>query len=366
MFGWLKKKDAEPIDFPDNRAAFVYACETLENRLLVEAVIPALVLEQGSRGSEGERYFLVQLAGRDGGRQLWACTLKEATSFPAPGDLVGFRVVRYDPDMGMDARLSCTSSGHAWLMTLSDERALALVARQHERHSGSDKRRDPRSRTRSECPREEQEARPARLRLVTDHGFPVRWRLAYLETLGERLDLVVQEGPDADGEALRVLGHRVAPSEHHPGREGRNELVALGHDAEVRSDSEGAGVAARRPAKPVVVAFQDHPGKLPLPDLGYDPPSAIDGGLGHHVIKRVREADAHADRLQSGAALSAADVMAHCKKIASYKRPVHVEVWPAERAFPLTRTMKVDKLALQDEAQSIELPAPLAEKVTRF
>ncbi|HET6598822.1 MAG TPA: IclR family transcriptional regulator C-terminal domain-containing protein, partial [Burkholderiaceae bacterium] len=28
------------------------------------------------------------------------------------------------------ARLSCTSSGHAWLMTLSDERALELVSRQ--------------------------------------------------------------------------------------------------------------------------------------------------------------------------------------------------------------------------------------------
>jgi DNA-binding IclR family transcriptional regulator len=38
--------------------------------------------------------------------------------------------LRYDPDMGMDARLSCTSSGHAWLMTLSDERALELVSRQ--------------------------------------------------------------------------------------------------------------------------------------------------------------------------------------------------------------------------------------------
>ncbi|TFY99883.1 IclR family transcriptional regulator [Ramlibacter rhizophilus] len=38
--------------------------------------------------------------------------------------------LRYDPDMGMDARLSCTASGHAWLMTLSDERALALVSRQ--------------------------------------------------------------------------------------------------------------------------------------------------------------------------------------------------------------------------------------------
>lgn len=38
--------------------------------------------------------------------------------------------MRYDPDMGMEARLSCTASGHAWLLTLSDERALELVARQ--------------------------------------------------------------------------------------------------------------------------------------------------------------------------------------------------------------------------------------------
>ena len=38
--------------------------------------------------------------------------------------------LRYDPDMGMDARLSCTASGHAWLLTLSDERAVELVARQ--------------------------------------------------------------------------------------------------------------------------------------------------------------------------------------------------------------------------------------------
>ena len=30
----------------------------------------------------------------------------------------------------MDARLSCTASGHAWLLTLSDEQALELVTRQ--------------------------------------------------------------------------------------------------------------------------------------------------------------------------------------------------------------------------------------------
>ena len=28
----------------------------------------------------------------------------------------------------MDARLSCTASGHAWLMTLSDEEAVAMLA----------------------------------------------------------------------------------------------------------------------------------------------------------------------------------------------------------------------------------------------
>ncbi len=38
--------------------------------------------------------------------------------------------LRYDPDQGIDARLSCTSSGHAWLSTLSESDALQLVAKQ--------------------------------------------------------------------------------------------------------------------------------------------------------------------------------------------------------------------------------------------
>ena len=38
--------------------------------------------------------------------------------------------LRYDPDMGMEARLSCTASGHAWMTALTDERALELVSRQ--------------------------------------------------------------------------------------------------------------------------------------------------------------------------------------------------------------------------------------------
>lgn len=38
--------------------------------------------------------------------------------------------LRYDPDMGMDTVLSCTATGHAWMLTMSDERALELVSRQ--------------------------------------------------------------------------------------------------------------------------------------------------------------------------------------------------------------------------------------------
>lgn len=35
--------------------------------------------------------------------------------------------LRYDPDMGQVARLSCSASGHAWLSCLSDEEAISLV-----------------------------------------------------------------------------------------------------------------------------------------------------------------------------------------------------------------------------------------------
>ena len=42
----------------------------------------------------------------------------------AQGSLYG---LRYDPDMGQVARLSCSASGHAWLSCLSDEEALSLV-----------------------------------------------------------------------------------------------------------------------------------------------------------------------------------------------------------------------------------------------
>ena len=40
------------------------------------------------------------------------------------------RGLRYDPDMGLSVRLSCSAAGHAWLSTMSDEEALRLVTQQ--------------------------------------------------------------------------------------------------------------------------------------------------------------------------------------------------------------------------------------------
>ncbi|NML42298.1 IclR family transcriptional regulator [Ramlibacter sp. G-1-2-2] len=62
---------------------------------------------------------LVRLAIVDGDRLTFVAKAQGARSG-----------LRYDPDMGIDVRLSCSAGGHAWLMTLSDERATELVARQ--------------------------------------------------------------------------------------------------------------------------------------------------------------------------------------------------------------------------------------------
>ena len=58
-------------------------------------------------------------------------------------------------------------------------------------------------------------------------------------------------------------------------------------------------------------------------------------------------------KVKKESALTAEEVMEHCKSIASYKRPQHVEIWQHDRDFPLTRTAKVDKLALQQIAEEI-------------
>ena len=61
----------------------------------------------------------IRLAVIDGERMTWVARAQGAR-----------RGLRYDPDIDAVARLSCTASGQAWLMTLSDEDALTLVTRQ--------------------------------------------------------------------------------------------------------------------------------------------------------------------------------------------------------------------------------------------
>lgn len=62
---------------------------------------------------------LVRLSVVDGDRLTWVAK--------AQGAKAG---LRYDPDTGMDAHLSCTATGHAWLSCMSDEDALLLVVKQ--------------------------------------------------------------------------------------------------------------------------------------------------------------------------------------------------------------------------------------------
>ncbi len=99
MLGWFAKKPPPPLVFESNLAAFEYACEHQNLPILLEALIPALVLEQGSVDPDGVHHYLLRLAGRGGGRELWATTLKEAPDFPEEGDLVGFRVVKIASDL---------------------------------------------------------------------------------------------------------------------------------------------------------------------------------------------------------------------------------------------------------------------------
>lgn len=62
---------------------------------------------------------LVRLGVVDGDRLTWVAKAQGARSG-----------LRYDPDAGADAHLASTANGHAWLSTLTEEEALALVSRQ--------------------------------------------------------------------------------------------------------------------------------------------------------------------------------------------------------------------------------------------
>ena len=62
---------------------------------------------------------MVRLVIVDNGGLTWVAKSQGAT-----------KGLRYDPDMGTNARLSCTATGHALMLTMSDEEAIALVSKQ--------------------------------------------------------------------------------------------------------------------------------------------------------------------------------------------------------------------------------------------
>jgi hypothetical protein len=104
MFNWFRKKEVQRLEFPDNEAAFEHAC-TLGYPPLLEALIPALVVEEGKRGRDGEHTFLIRLAWKHSDETFWSATLKEAKNYPAAGDLVGFRIVMIAYDLPEHASL---------------------------------------------------------------------------------------------------------------------------------------------------------------------------------------------------------------------------------------------------------------------
>ena len=66
----------------------------------------------------GEAGELVRLGVVDGDELTFVAKAQGAT-----------RGLRYDPDMGLSVNLACSAAGHAWLSTMTDEEAIALVAK---------------------------------------------------------------------------------------------------------------------------------------------------------------------------------------------------------------------------------------------
>ena len=84
---------------------------------IVQPVLDRLAQETGE---------LVRLGVIEGERQTWIAKSQGARSG-----------LRYDPDMGRDAPLFYTASGHAWLACMSDAEALSLVERQGATGAGT-------------------------------------------------------------------------------------------------------------------------------------------------------------------------------------------------------------------------------------
>jgi hypothetical protein len=104
MFDWFRRKEEPTREFADTASAFAHAC-TLRYQFLIDARVPALVMEEGRRGTEGEHWFLLHLAGPQGVLEVWGCTMAGAPAYPKSGDLVAFRIVRIATEMPEEASL---------------------------------------------------------------------------------------------------------------------------------------------------------------------------------------------------------------------------------------------------------------------
>lgn len=103
MFNWFRKKESN-LEFADNLSAFTHAC-SIGYTPLIGGLVPALVEEEGGLGLDGERNFLISLAGPHGAVKLWSCTLKDSLGQPEAGDFVGFRIVTIASDLPAPAHL---------------------------------------------------------------------------------------------------------------------------------------------------------------------------------------------------------------------------------------------------------------------
>ncbi|WP_442109923.1 IclR family transcriptional regulator [Pseudomonas sp. NUPR-001] len=123
---------------------------------------------------------LVRLGVIDGDRQTWIAKAQGARSG-----------LRYDPDMGRDAPLFYTASGHAWLSSLSDAQALLLVERQGIAEPEAFGPNAPRSNAEL----------LERLRLAREHGYA--W-VVESSAVGTSALAAVVRNP-VDGHAVGVL-----------------------------------------------------------------------------------------------------------------------------------------------------------------
>jgi len=71
-------------------------------------------------------------------------------------------------------------------------------------------------------------------------------------------------------------------------------------------------------------------------------------GVPHDIF--VDGVFAYVQPIEEGA-VTPEEILEYCKSIASYKRPIHVEMWPTDKQFPVNRVNKVNSMELIETAK---------------